>query len=71
VADEKHIALALAVSLKNMCFRFCCCNRSAVSIAITGATSGAPFQHSNAISPSASSRRINRRVVRSPTAALH
>ena len=71
MARRKHIAPTLAVSLKNMCFRFCCCKRSAVGATINGPASCARFQRSNGFSRSASSHRVKRKPVRSPIAALH
>ena len=71
VAHTKHIGPALAVSLRNMCFRFCCCKRSAVSVAITEAMSCGRFRRWTGFRLSARRHRVNRQAVRSPVAALH
>src|SRR5208282_3606815 len=71
VAGRKRTAPVLGGSLNDKCFRFCCCKRSAVSVAITEATSGARSQLPNAIRPIVNSPRVNRQAIRNPMAALH
>jgi len=66
-----HVVPALVVSLKDVCFRYCCCKWCAVSVAITAATSGPRFRLSNAFQPTASSQKVKLRAVRSPVTALH
>ncbi len=71
VAHKKHTALALEVSLKNMCFHCCYCKRFAASVALTGSMPCAQSRRRNAFIPIVNTPRVNRPTVRSPIAALH
>jgi len=70
-ADNKRIALARAVSLKSACSLFCCCNRSAASIASTAATFSAQFQYLSAPAFPESNRRVILPLILRPATALH